>query len=100
MRVNHKSTGFTYTTIYHRFEILYTFSAGVGRTGTFIGLDFLYEQGCAGGIVNVKGGVNSLRQQRVNMVQTKVTTTSLLFLVNKHELLVQCMASYTMRCLL
>ncbi|XP_053398634.1 uncharacterized protein LOC123556442 isoform X2 [Mercenaria mercenaria] len=46
-------------------------SAGVGRTGTFIALDYLYDQDKSEGKVNIKGGVYNLRQQRLNMVQTK-----------------------------
>ena len=49
-----------------------TFSAGVGRTGTFIALDILIAQGRDTGFVDVYGCVEELRQQRVFMVQTQV----------------------------
>lgn len=48
------------------------FSAGVGRTGTYIALDILTEQGKRLGYVDVAGVVASLRRQRVNMVQNLV----------------------------
>uniref|UniRef100_A0A8D0KX57 protein-tyrosine-phosphatase n=1 Tax=Strix occidentalis caurina TaxID=311401 RepID=A0A8D0KX57_STROC len=47
-------------------------SAGIGRTGTFIALDFLLKMGKAEGKVDVFQCVQQLREQRVNMVQTKV----------------------------
>ncbi|XP_052267609.1 uncharacterized protein LOC127869263 isoform X2 [Dreissena polymorpha] len=46
-------------------------SAGVGRTGTFIALDFLYDRGKAEGVVSVFDAVQNLREQRISMVQTK-----------------------------
>lgn len=51
-------------------RILY--SAGVGRTGTFVALDYLYDQGIDAGYVDVNTCVRTLREQRVNMVQMKV----------------------------
>ncbi|XP_067938982.1 receptor-type tyrosine-protein phosphatase T-like [Watersipora subatra] len=45
-------------------------SAGVGRTGTFIAIDFLLEQAEVEGEINVFHLVQSLRNQRVSMVQT------------------------------
>jgi len=47
-------------------------SAGIGRTGTFIALDFLVDEANSTGFVNVFSCLNTLREQRVNMVQTKV----------------------------
>jgi protein-tyrosine phosphatase len=47
-------------------------SAGVGRTGTFISLDYLYEQATDSGRVDVLGCVRKLRQQRMDMVQREV----------------------------
>ncbi|XP_052241859.1 uncharacterized protein LOC127851914 isoform X12 [Dreissena polymorpha] len=46
-------------------------SAGVGRTGTFIALDTLINLGRMEGYVTPFPMVEALRQQRVNMVQTK-----------------------------
>ncbi|XP_060555541.1 receptor-type tyrosine-protein phosphatase eta-like, partial [Ruditapes philippinarum] len=46
-------------------------SAGVGRTGTFIGLDNMVNQARVEGFVRPLQVVQTLRQQRVNMVQTK-----------------------------
>jgi protein tyrosine phosphatase len=48
-------------------------SAGVGRTGTFISLDYLYEQATDSGRVDVLGCVRKLRQQRMDMVQKEVS---------------------------
>ncbi|XP_060587158.1 receptor-type tyrosine-protein phosphatase T-like [Ruditapes philippinarum] len=45
-------------------------SAGVGRTGTFIALDFLTEQGKALGYIDVLGTISAFRSQRVCLVQT------------------------------
>lgn len=47
-------------------------SAGIGRTGTFIALDFLLKMGKAERKVDVFHCVQKLREQRVSMVQTKV----------------------------
>ncbi|XP_067399680.1 receptor-type tyrosine-protein phosphatase epsilon-like [Emydura macquarii macquarii] len=46
-------------------------SAGIGRTGTFIALDFLLKMARAEGSVDVFRCVQRLREQRVSMVQTK-----------------------------
>ena len=48
------------------------FSAGVGRTGTFIALDNLYHQAMTEECLRPLQMVETLRRQRVNMVQTKV----------------------------
>ncbi|XP_060591084.1 receptor-type tyrosine-protein phosphatase alpha-like [Ruditapes philippinarum] len=48
-------------------------SAGVGRTGTYIALDYLTDQGKTLGYVDVAGCVDSLRRQRVSLVQTLIT---------------------------
>lgn len=46
-------------------------SAGVGRTGTYIALDNLYNQAKKEGCIRPVQMVETLRRQRVNMVQTK-----------------------------
>ena len=48
------------------------YSAGVGRTGTFIALDYLLFQAAAEGIVDIYGLTRSMRKDRVNMIQTVV----------------------------
>ncbi|OWF43871.1 Receptor-type tyrosine-protein phosphatase T [Mizuhopecten yessoensis] len=45
-------------------------SAGIGRTGTFIALDALFEYGKENGVVDVMEFVRTMRKDRVNMVQT------------------------------
>ncbi|KAH3779185.1 hypothetical protein DPMN_180665 [Dreissena polymorpha] len=45
-------------------------SAGVGRTGTFIAMDILIDEGQARQTVDIYACVTKLRLQRVNMVQT------------------------------
>ncbi|KAH3833976.1 hypothetical protein DPMN_107294 [Dreissena polymorpha] len=45
-------------------------SAGVGRTGTFIAMDILIDEGQDRQTVDIYACVTKLRQQRVNMVQT------------------------------
>ena len=48
-------------------------SAGVGRTGTFLALDYLIEQAATEGIVDIYGTVDRMRTERVNMIQTLVS---------------------------
>ena len=55
-------------------------SAGVGRTGTFIALDFLTEQGKELGYIDVFGTITTFRSQRVCLVQTLVRLFSILYL--------------------
>ncbi|KAL5022671.1 hypothetical protein ScPMuIL_001826 [Solemya velum] len=45
-------------------------SAGIGRTGTFLGLDALARYGCCHKQVDVSGYVAKMRKNRMNMVQT------------------------------
>jgi protein tyrosine phosphatase len=47
-------------------------SAGVGRTGAFIALDFLLEQAEIEGTIDVFGLTSRMRKDRVNMIQTVV----------------------------
>ena len=48
------------------------FSAGVGRTGTYITLDNVLDQIEADGLVDIDGVIVKMRNQRMKMVQTKV----------------------------
>ena len=52
---------------------LFDFSAGIGRTGTFIALDILTFEGEARGFIDIFGCVATIRYQRVNLVQTPVS---------------------------
>ncbi|VDI07668.1 Hypothetical predicted protein [Mytilus galloprovincialis] len=49
-------------------------SAGIGRTGTFIAIDALYENGKKVGYINVMEYIQMMRKDRMNMVQTYVST--------------------------
>ena len=48
------------------------FSAGVGRTGTYLAVEHLLQQAAAEDRVDVVGCIDNMRQQRVNMVQSLV----------------------------
>ena len=48
------------------------YSAGIGRTGTYIALDALYKRGKVSGKVNVAEYVRVMRSNRMNMVQNYV----------------------------
>ena len=48
-------------------------SAGVGRTGTFITLDYMLERIKQENTINIYEFVSNLRKQRVLMVQTAVS---------------------------
>lgn len=52
------------------------FSAGVGRTGSFIAIDSLMEQMDTEKVVDVYGFVAQMRKQRNYMVQTEVSYNS------------------------
>ena len=49
------------------------YSAGAGRTGTYIGMDVLFDQLGAEEKVNFVGCVHGMRQARKDMVQTLVS---------------------------
>ena len=51
------------------------FSAGVGRTGTFITIDAMLDQAKAEGQVDVLKFVGKMRENRVRMVQTQASET-------------------------
>jgi len=48
-------------------------SAGVGRTGTYLAIDYLLSEAISEGYVNVYKHVKDLRAQRMHCVQTLVT---------------------------
>lgn len=48
------------------------FSAGIGRTGTFIALDALYSHGTKTGKINIPEYVKTLRKDRMSMIQSHV----------------------------
>lgn len=48
------------------------FSAGVGRTGTYIAIDVLSETGKMHNKINIAEYVKKMRRNRMNMVQTYV----------------------------
>ena len=54
------------------YSVRVSFSAGVGRTGTFITIDYALEQREREGVVDIAGVIRNLRQQRTQMVQTVV----------------------------
>ncbi|XP_069134513.1 receptor-type tyrosine-protein phosphatase mu-like [Argopecten irradians] len=51
-------------------EMVVHCSAGIGRTGTFLALDALLEYGEEFGCIDVKEYIKTMREDRVNMVQT------------------------------
>ncbi|XP_052064149.1 receptor-type tyrosine-protein phosphatase gamma-like [Mytilus californianus] len=51
-------------------KLLVHCSAGIGRTGTYIGLDALYDEGRVTGCVDIVKFVKKMRYSRMNMVQT------------------------------
>ena len=64
---------FYWKTIIQYYCITYLYSAGIGRTGTFIALDALYEHGQETGYVDIMEYVQRMRKDRMNMIQTKVS---------------------------
>jgi protein tyrosine phosphatase len=53
-------------------------SAGIGRTGTYIALDALYENGQETGFVDAKEFTEKMRENRMNMIQTVVSFMQLM----------------------
>ena len=58
--------------VFYHFPYYLTFSAGVGRTGVFIGLFNMIERVRVEGVIDVFQTVREMRNQRPAMVQTKV----------------------------
>ena len=50
-----------------------SFSAGVGRTGTFMAIDMALQQAEKEGIIDIIGIINKMRQKRMKMIQTVVS---------------------------
>ena len=61
---------------------VYISSAGIGRTGTFLALDYLLDQLETEGMVDVLSYTTLMRTNRVDMIQTLVSMT-----VSSRELL-------------
>ena len=53
-----------------------SYSAGVGRTGTFIAIDTILERVEKEKMLDVSGMINKMRHQRMKMVQTAVSDSS------------------------
>ena len=51
---------------------VFFFSAGIGRTGTFIALDYLLDETAAQDCVDTQACLHKLRYARFNMVQNLV----------------------------
>ena len=54
-------------------KLFHFYSAGIGRTGTFIALDALYKEGERTGDVDVPKYVETMRNSRMNMIQGEVS---------------------------
>ncbi len=63
-------------------------SAGVGRTGTFITLDYMLERIKTEKSINIHEFVTGLRKQRVLMVQTSVSFIDTLKLSTLHDYII------------
>ena len=62
----------TFGRIHPPYNLKLCFSAGVGRTGTFIALDILQNVATKDATIDVYACVHGLRSERMFMVQTKV----------------------------
>ena len=60
-------------TVFFCWRVYYDFSAGIGRTGTFLAVDYLLEQAKAEGVVDVVKYTYLMRSNRMNMIQTPVS---------------------------
>uniref|UniRef100_K1PLA4 Leukocyte common antigen n=1 Tax=Magallana gigas TaxID=29159 RepID=K1PLA4_MAGGI len=54
----------------NRFKTTFPCNAGIGRTGTYIAIDVLFEAGKTEKKINIAEYVKKMRQNRMNMVQT------------------------------
>lgn len=48
------------------------YSAGIGRSGTYIAVDYLLQQAKAEGVIDLLQCAQLMRSNRVNMIQTWV----------------------------
>ena len=53
-------------------RLSFGFSAGVGRTGTFIALDILMEKAIRDRVIDVPGTILDIRKDRYHLVQSEV----------------------------
>ena len=60
----------------------YIFSAGVGRSGTFIAIDIVLQQSINEGYIDIVSVINKMRQQRMKMVQTPVSKRYTAIVIN------------------
>ena len=51
------------------------YSAGIGRTGTFIAIDHSIQQAEAEGTVDILSVTHKMREERMGMIQTKAQIT-------------------------
>lgn len=54
-------------------NIFFYHSTGIGRTGTYLALDYLYKTGKKFGRVNVAEYVKTMRKKRMNMIENYVS---------------------------
>lgn len=54
-------------------NIFFYHSTGIGRTGTYLALDYLYKTGKKSGRVNVAEYVKTMRKNRMNMIENYVS---------------------------
>ena len=66
---------------------IYSCSAGIGRTGTFICIDNVLDQIEKEQVVDIAGAINKMRHQRMKMVQTVVSTLHVITRLNTIELI-------------
>ena len=59
-------------------SLLLFFSAGIGRSGTYISVDYLLQQARVEGQIDLLHFSQLMRSFRVNMIQTWVSDSSLL----------------------
>jgi len=59
--------------VHLKYYVLIYYSAGIGRTGTYIALDALLEEGRTTGYVNFAKFLMKMRNSRMNMIQTPVS---------------------------